>query len=214
MKTPELSPNIKQLFFLALLSLFFLTHAPSNAQTRVHAYLDGVEGAEYFSGALGIEIEKQLDVDYSASIGLGYREHGYWSDNEDGYMVTWGLLEIPVALKYYIHPALGLQVFASPRFMISTPSGFGIGSGHDVAAQTTPGFNTNVGMMVITGGSFLGLFSLPKELSVGAGFRGNLLPQYITVNDPDSGEHHITDQGIGFTARVDITLFSLKRKKL
>lgn len=211
MKKPAVELDIK-LLSVALLSFLLLTHTLCNAQVRVHTYLDGTEGADYVSGALGIEIEKQLDVDYSASVGLGYREHTNWKNDE--YFVNWSILEIPVGFKYYIHPALGVQLFGAPRFTISSPSGFAMGSGHDVAAQTTPGFNTNVGLMVFTGGSFLGLFSLPKVVTVGAGLRCNLLPQTININDADSGKHTVKDQGVGFTLKASITLFTLKRKKL
>jgi hypothetical protein len=152
-----------------------------------------------------------LDVDYSTSIGLGYREN--INSKNDEYYVNWGLLEIPLGFKYYIHPALAVQLIVAPRFTVSSVSGFAIGSNHDVVGNTTL-FNTNVGLMVTTGGSFLGLFSLPKRVTVGAGLRYNLLPQSININDPDSGEHVVKDQGVGFTLKAGITLFTLKRKKL
>jgi hypothetical protein len=211
MKEPVVESDIK-LLFVAILSLLLLTHIGSNAQVRVHTYLDGTAAADYVSSSLGIEIEKQLDVDYSASLGLGYREHVNWKNDE--YYVSWRLLEIPVGFKYYIHPALAVQLLVAPRFVISTPSGFGIGSSHDVSVQTRPRFNTNIGLMVTTGGSFLGLFSLPKIVTIGAGIRCNLLPQSINISDEDSGEHTVKDHGVGFTLKAGITLFTLKRKKL
>jgi hypothetical protein len=211
MKKPPVEPDLKLLFF-ATLSLFLLTHTHSTAQVRMHTYLDGIIATGYVSSSLGIEIEKQLDVDYSASLGLGYREHINWKN--DDYYVSWHLLETPVGFKYYIHPALAVQVLVAPRFVISSPSGFAFGSGHDVGVQTTPRFNTNIGFMVTTGGSFLGLFSLPKIVTIGAGLRYNLLPQSINISDADSGEHIVKDHGVGLTLKAGITLFTLKRKKL
>lgn len=210
MKEPVES-NIK-ILFVAFLSLSLLAHVHSHAQVRVHASLDGIDGADYVDAGLGIEIEKQLDVDYSVSIGLGYREHVNWKN--DDYYVNWDLLEVPLGFKYYIHPALGVQFLVAPRFNISTPSGFSMHTDHDVAVQTTPVYNTNLGIMVTTGGSFLGLFALPKMVTMGAGLRYNLLSQSIKITDTDSGEHTISDQGLGFTLKADITLFTLKRKKL
>jgi hypothetical protein len=209
MKTLFVKPKIKLLFFVAL---SLLTHIQSQAQVRVHANLDGIVSADYVSGGLGIEIEKKVDVDYSTSIGLAYREHVNWKN--DDYYVSWRLLEVPLGFKYYIHPALGIQLLVAPRFIVSSPSGFSMHTGHDVAVQTTPGFNTNVGLMVTTGGSFLGLFSLPKMVTMGAGFRFNTLPQSINITDEDSGKYFVKDRGIGFTLKAGITLFTLKRKKL
>jgi hypothetical protein len=211
MKEPVVEPDIK-LLFVAVLSLFLLTPTGSNAQVRVHTYLDGIIGADYTGGGIGIEIEKQMDVDYSASLGFGYRGHINWKSDE--YYVSWSLLEIPAGLKYYIHPALAVQLLVAPRFLISSPSGFAIGSGHDVSVQTTPRFNTNIGFIVTTGGSFLGLFSLPKIVTMGAGLRYNVLPQSININDADSGKHTVKDRGVGLTLKASITLFTLKRKKL
>lgn len=210
-KKPAVESNLKLSFFAAL-SLLLLTHTHSNAQVRVHTYLDGIIAAGYVSSSLGMEIEKQLDVDYSASLGLGYREHINWENDE--YYVDWRLLEIPAGFKYYIHPALAIQLLVAPRFVISSPSGFAFGSGHDVGVQTTPRFNTNIGFMVTTGGSFLGLFSLPKIVTIGAGLRYNLLPQSINISDVDSGESTVNDHGVGLTLKAGITLFTLKRKKL
>lgn len=213
MNTPVAKSNLK-LFFTGLLSLSLLSQIQSNAQVRVNTYLDGIVAMNdsYGGAGLSIEIEKQLDVDYSTSIGLGYREHINWKNDE--YYVSWRLLEIPLGFKYYIHPALGVQLLVAPRFNISSAFGQRIGSWHDLDTRTTPLFNTNVGLMVTTGGSFLGLFSLPKRVTMGAGFRYNLLPQSIHINDPDSGEHIVKDQGVGFTLKAGITLFTLKRKKL
>lgn len=211
MKKPPVESDIK-LLFIAFLSLFLLTHTRSNAQVRVHTYLDGIVAADYVSSSLGLEVEKQLDVDYSASLGFGYREHVNWKN--DDYYVSWGLVEIPATFKYYIHPALAVQLIVAPRFVISSSSGFSMHSGHDVDVQTTPHFNTNIGFMVTTGGSFLGLFSLPKIVTMGAGLRYNLLPQSINISDADSGQHTVKDQGVGVTLRASITLFTLKRKKL
>jgi hypothetical protein len=201
--------KIHLLFFV---SLSLLTHTVSHAQVRVHAFLDGIVSADYVSGGLGVEIEKKIDVDYSASIGLAYREHVNWKN--DDYYVSWNLVEVPLGFKYYIHPALGIQLLVAPRFNVSSPSGFSMHTSHDVAVQTTPGFNTNLGLMVTTGGSFLGLFSLPKMVTMGAGFRFNTLPQSININDADSGKHLVKDHGVGFTLKAGITLFTLKRKKL
>ncbi len=211
MQAPSVELDIK-LVFIIVLSLFFLTPTRSDAQVRVHTYLDGIIGADYTGGGLGIEIEKQLEVDYSISLGFGYREHVNWKNDE--YYVNWGLLEIPAGFKYYIHPALAVQLLAAPRLVISSPSGFAMGSGHDVNVQTTPRFNTNIGFMVTTGGSFLGLFSLPKVMTIGAGLRYNLLPQSIHISDADYGEHTVKDHGVGLTLKAGITLFTLKRKKL
>ncbi len=211
MKVPSVDPDIK-ILFVAILSLYLLIPTLSNAQVRVNTYLDGIAGTDYTGGGLGIEVEKQLDVDYSASLGLGYREHVNWKN--DDYYVSWRLLETPVGFKYNIHPALAVQLLVAPRFVISSPSGFNMGSGHDVSVQTTPSFNTNIGFMVTTGGSFLGLFSLPKIVTMGAGLRCNVLSQSINVSDADSGEHTIKDRGVGFTLKASITLFTLKRKKL
>ncbi len=211
MQTLVVKSKTKLLFFLTL-SLFLLTHTRSNAQIRVHTYLDGIEAPDFIDVGLGIDIEKQFDVDYSVSIGLGYRNHANWKN--DDYAVDWDLLEIPVGFKYYIHPALGVQLLVAPRFIISSASGMDIGSWHDVGVHTTPLFNTNVGLMVTTGGSFLGLFPLPKMASIGVGLRYNILPQSITINDPDAGVHSLKEQAVGFDIKMGITLFSLKRKKL
>ena len=211
MKEPAVELDMK-LLFIAILSLFLLVQTRSNAQVRVHTYLDGTVGADYVSSTLGIEIEKQLDVDYSASLGLGYREHINWKNDE--YYVSWRLLEIPVGFRYYIHPALAVQLLVAPRIIISPPTGFGMASGHDVSVQTSPRVNTNIGLMVTTGGSFLGLFSLPKIVTMGVGLRYNLLPQPINISDADSGEHIVKDHGVGFSLKAGITLFTLKRKQL